>query len=194
MSSQKIPSHAELVFSWIRSNIYQWDQEMYDGTIKRFESIKFLDGAFVIAILPDWDIILTRQEQPLISEFISLPGGSFDSPDENPIDCALRELREETWYTSDSIVPWFEFSGTKNVNTSVYYYIARDCYRVGDVIPDAGEKIEVFTVTFDEFLALSSHTWFHHHWNLLPLLYEARLSEKKKSLLKEIFYWDANSW
>lgn len=188
MSSQKIPPHAELVFSWIRSDIYQWDQEMYDGTIKRFESIRFLDGAFVIAILPDWHILLTRQEQPLISEFISLPGWSFDSPDEDPLDCACRELREETGYTSDTIIPWFEFSWTKNVNTSVHYYIARNCYKVGDVIPDAWEKIQVFTVSFDEFLELSSHPGFHHHWNLLPILYEARLSSEKKEQLRKIFY------
>ena len=57
---------------------------MYDGTIKRFESIKFLDGAFCIPILPDGKILLTLQEQPLISEFISLPGGSFDFPEEDP--------------------------------------------------------------------------------------------------------------
>jgi len=69
---------------------------MYDGTIKRFESIRFLDGAFVIPILPDGRILLTRQEQPLIAEFISLPGGSFDYPEEDPLECALRELREET--------------------------------------------------------------------------------------------------
>ncbi len=188
MSSQIIPSHAELVFSWIRSKIYQWDQIMYNGVTKRFESIRFIDWAFVVAILPDWRILLTRQEQPLISEFISLPGWSFDSSDETQVDCAIRELREETWYTSDSITPWFEFSWTKNVNTSVYYYIARDCYRVGDIIPDGGEKIEVFTVTFDEFLELSSHPGFHHHWNLLPLLYEARLNPEKKESLRKVFY------
>jgi 8-oxo-dGTP pyrophosphatase MutT (NUDIX family) len=54
--------------------------------------------------------LLTRQEQPLIPEFISLPGGSFDFPDEVPLDCAIREFREETGYTADIIVPWFEFS------------------------------------------------------------------------------------
>jgi ADP-ribose pyrophosphatase len=69
---------------------------MYDGTIKRFETIRFLDGAFVIPILPDGRILLTRQEQPLIAEFISLPGGSFDYPEEDPLTCALRELQEET--------------------------------------------------------------------------------------------------
>lgn len=188
MSWQKIPEHARLVFSGIRSKVYQWDQEMYDGSQKVFESIRFLDGAFCIPILPDGRIILTHQEQPLISEFISLPGGSFDYPEEDPLACALRELQEETWYSTYTITPWFEFSGTKNVTTSVYYYIARDCYQVWDIIPDPGEKIELFTVTFDEFVELSSHPGFHHHWNLLPILYEARLFPEKKEELRKIFY------
>lgn len=188
MSSQKIPPHAELVFSWVRSRIYQWDQEMYDGTTKRFESIRFLDGAFVIPILPDGRILLTKQEQPLMEEFISLPGGSFDFPDEDPLFCALRELQEETGYMSNKVHPWFEFSGTKNVNTSVYYYIAQDIFKVGDIVPDAWEKIELFSVTFDEFLELSSLSWFHHHWNLLPMLYEARLFADKKEELRHVFY------
>ncbi len=188
MSSQKIPAHAELMFSWVRSQIYQWDQKMYDGTIQRFESIQFLDGAFVVPILPDGRILLTRQEQPLIAEFISLPGWSFDFPDEVPVECAMRELREETGYTTDMLYPWFDFSGTKNINTTVHYYIARECYSIWDIIADAWEKIQLFTVTFDEFLELSSHEWFHHHWNLLPILYEARLFPTKKAELKKIFY------
>ena len=188
MTSQKIPSHAELVFNGIRSKIYQWNQEMYDGSISRFESIQFLDGAFVVPILPDGRILLTRQEQPLISEFISLPGGSFDMPDEDPLICAKRELKEETWYEFVECTPWFEFCGTKNVNTSVHYYIARNCYQVSAIKPDPGEKIQLFTVSFDEFLELSSHQWFHHHWNLLPILYEARLFPEKKEELRKIFY------
>jgi len=89
---------------------------------------------------------------------------------------------------SDNVYPWFEFSGTKNVNTSVHYYIARNVYNVSDITADSGEKIELFTVTFDEFLELSSLSGFHHHWNLLPILYEARLFSEKKEELRRVFY------
>lgn len=187
-SSQIIPEDAELVFSWVRSQVYQWNQELYDGSIRRFETIRFLNGAFVLPILPDGRILLTRQEQPGRSQFISLPGWSFDTPDEDPIDCARRELREETGYDSKIMDDWTVFHGTSNVHTDVYYYIARDCSQIGDIMGDGGEKIELFTVTFDEFLELSSDPRFHHHWNLLPILYEARLYPEKKEALKKILY------
>lgn len=187
-SSQIIPEDAELVFSWVRSQVYQWNQELYDGSIRRFESIRFLNGAFVLPILPDGRILLTRQEQPGRSEFISLPGWSFDTPDEDPLECARREMREETGYISSNMDRWMVFYGTNNVHTEVYYYIARDCMQEWDIIWDGGEKIKLFTVSFDEFLELSSDPWLHHHWNLLPILYEARLFPEKKEALKKILY------
>ena len=95
-TTQFIPKNAELVFTGVRSQIYQWDQDMYDGTIARFERIRFIDASFVLPILSDGRILLTHQEQPGRSQFISLPGGSFDSPLEDPLDCARRELMEET--------------------------------------------------------------------------------------------------
>ncbi len=188
-SMQSIPSHAELMFSWVRSQIYQWDQEMYDGSIRRFESIRFTDGAFVFPILPNWRILLTRQEQPWRRQFISLPGWSFDIPTEDPMWCAHRELREETWYDTKVLDLWITYHWTNNIHTNVYYFIARDCFQVWEIIPDGWEKIDLFTVSFDELLELSSDIQFHHHWNLLPMLYEARLYPEKKDVLKKILYW-----
>ncbi len=183
-----IPNTAECVFCWVRSEVFQWDQVMYDGTLARFERVRFLDGSFVIALLPNQRIILTRQLQPWRAEFISLPGGSFDYSEEDPLLCAKRELIEETWYASEEFVPWIRFDGTSNVMTYTHFFIARNCTWVQDIQPDSWEKIELFDVSFDEFLELSSVSAFHHHWNLLPILYEARLSKTKKDELKKIFY------
>ena len=69
---------------------------MYDGSYSTFEYIRYLDGAFVIPILPNGNILLTLQEQPGREKFYSFPGGSFDFPQEDPLVCAERELLEET--------------------------------------------------------------------------------------------------
>lgn len=184
-----IPEEAQCVFTWVRSEVFQWNQDMYDGSIALFERVRFLDGAFVIGIEQDGRILVTRQSQPQRHDFLSLPGWSFAFPEEDPVDCARRELLEETWYTtSEDIIPWIRFDGTVNVMTYTYFYIARNCKKIQEITPDSGEKISVFSVTFDEFLELSSDVGFHHHWNLLPIFYEARLSPEKKEELRIIFF------
>lgn len=86
---------------------------------------------------------------------------------------------EETGAKSENWTHWMEFHGTNLTATYVDYFIARNCEIIESINPDPGEKIQLFEVTFDEFLELSSNEAFHHHWNLLPILYEARLSKEK---------------
>lgn len=182
-----IPHNAELVFDGIRAKIYQWDQKMYDGSIARFERIKFMSGAFVIPVLENGNILLTHQEQPARPAFISLPGGGIEEG-EDFLSGAQRELREETGAVSDDWQPFMKFYGTVHTLTEVQYFVARNCRICEPVTPDAGERISLFEVDFDEFLALASNVQFHHHWNLLPILYEARLSREKYQELYEAIY------
>ena len=42
--SKKIPNHARLVFKGILHHIYQWEQEMFDGSVQTFEAIKKNDS------------------------------------------------------------------------------------------------------------------------------------------------------
>ncbi len=183
-----IPKEAKKVFTWIRSEVFQWDQKMYDGSIATFERIRFLDGAFVIAIDTDGMILLTRQIQPGRPAFISLPGGSFDFGEEDPLVCAQRELIEETGYVSTEWKEWMRFDGTSNVMTYAHFFIARECRKIQEISPDPGEQIELFSLDFDAFLELSSDKRFHHHWNLLPYLYEARLDTKKKEDFRKLLF------
>ena len=89
---------------------------------------------------------------------------------------------------SDDWTLWYTFNGTGNIATCTYFYIARNTRKIQEIQPDPGEKIRVFTVTFDEFLDLSSNQRFHHHWPIIPLLYEARLDDTKKEELRKLFF------
>ena len=47
---------------------------MYDGSHTTFEMLRFLDGAFTIAITPEKRILITEQEQPAKEHpFFGLP-------------------------------------------------------------------------------------------------------------------------
>jgi ADP-ribose pyrophosphatase len=182
-----IPENAEKVFSWIRTDIYQWDQEMYDGSISCFELVRFLDGAFTFAITQDKKILVTLQSQPSRTHaFLSLPGGAFDSPLEDPLLCAKRELLEETWYEGSDWKEYFVAHGTNNVIAHTHFYIAHNCTKITSIEPDPGEKIhEVLLLDFDAFLLLSEDPRFVH-WSLLPRLFSARLHREKYDELKNL--------
>lgn len=183
-----MPSDAELVFEGVRSRVYQWDQELYDGSVARFERAQYPDGAFALPILENGNILLTKQEQPGRPEFISLPGGMIDADDATPLEAAKRELLEETGYVSDSWHTWTTFEGIGNSLAYVSYFIARNCKRIAPICGDGGEKIELFEVSFEEFLLLSGDVQFRHHWNIALLLYEARVSEIYKQQLYATLY------
>ena len=60
-------------------------------------------GCVVVPILDDGSILLVRQyRHPLKQYILELPAGKLE-PDEDPLDCAARELREETGYEAESL-------------------------------------------------------------------------------------------
>lgn len=181
----RIPEDAKKVFSGIRSDIYQWEQEMYDGSYRTFELLQFINGSFVIGVTESGSILITYQEQPARKPFIGLPGGAFDSVDEDPLECAKREFLEETGYTSDIWELWITSEGTNNVIASTYFYIARDIYSVSEQRLDPGEKITFSFIDFDSFLSLAEDPDFSN-WTIARELLLAKLYPKKYTLLKKL--------
>ena len=96
LSTQPIPDHAECVHEGNIFDIYQWEQQMYDGTTKIFEKLKRPDTVVTYGVLDSGDILLTEQEQPgnTIS-IISGCGGRID-PGEDVLMAAQREFLEES--------------------------------------------------------------------------------------------------
>ena len=69
-----------------------------DGNEATREYIRHPGAVVVIPVLPDGRLIVERQfRYPLHRAFLELPAGKID-PGEPILDCARRELREETGY------------------------------------------------------------------------------------------------
>lgn len=103
---QKIPNHAKKVFSGVFHDVYQWEQEMFDGSFQTFEGLKRKDAVTILAITTDNKIIINNEEQPTVGRFISLPGGNSEG--NGFLNEAKRELEEETGYTSNEWRAWFD--------------------------------------------------------------------------------------
>lgn len=90
-----IPDNATKVFKGAIFDVYQWPQEMFDGSTKTFEMLKRPDTVQCIAV-KESKLVLIEDQQPGRPLQIHLPGGRADDSDASWLDAATRELREET--------------------------------------------------------------------------------------------------
>ena len=149
----KIPDHARQVFHGVRYDVYQWEQELYDGTTKMFEAVKRPDTVEALVIVGD-KILIQEEEQPHVPRpFLSLPGGCVDEGEDHETAMS-RELLEETGYAVETWELFHAQAPLQSVQWDMYVYIGRGARRMTEPHPDAGERITPRLVSFHELLDL----------------------------------------
>lgn len=127
--------------------------ELPDGKRSKREYIKHPGAVVILPVLDDGSILLERQfRYPLHNVFIEFPAGKID-PNEDPLDCAKRELQEETGYTAR------EWHFVCTIHNAIAYsdehldiFLARGL-TAGQAQLDEGEFLDIFTATVPEMLA-----------------------------------------
>lgn len=150
---EKIPPHATRVFHGVLFDVYQWEQKLYDGSTATFEKIRRIPSTEII-VVKDEKILISEQEQPGKPRFLSLLGGGMrEGEPTDPLEHAKMELLEESGYVARSWrllektnFPW------EKLDWENYLYVATDLEQVQEPHPDAGEKIRLEWVSFDEFI------------------------------------------
>jgi ADP-ribose pyrophosphatase len=105
---------------WIRVDEEDWPAR---GT---WEVVRTLDASCVLPITPHGDVILVRQFRAAARRSIlEIPAGLLDAAGESPIDCAARELFEETGYRHTSIEPIARIFSSPGVTTErIHVHVA----------------------------------------------------------------------
>lgn len=188
---QPMPADAKLTYSGEIFSVYQWQQQMYDGSFQTFEKLKRPDTVIVIPILDSGEILLTKQEQPGRAPFIGAAGGRVDKGEE-ALDAATRELLEETGYQAEQITLWHSEQPTSKIDWAVYIFIAKGLSKIKNQSLDAGEKIEPFAVSFEEFTNIALTPEFSEK-EVTKLIYEAKLDPEKFNSLESLFSAQATS-
>ena len=110
-------------------------------------------GAVMIVAMPDEDtVVLERQfRYPLGRSFIEMPAGKLEAG-EDPLDCARRELAEETGYQARH---WERLGAFHNAigysNERIEIYLARDLHLAASA-REPGEVLQVFTAPWRQLL------------------------------------------
>jgi len=182
----KIPDNAKKVFEGIVFDVYQWPQKMFDGSTQTFEMLKRPDTVTVIAVLENKNIVVAYEEQPNRAPRHNLFGGRREHG-EDAQHAAERELFEESglkaleWELLRTDQPFMKIDWT------IYTYIARGCKKRAQQKLDAGEKISLREVTFEEFVDIALEETFPDKELALDILRKARTGELaafKQFLLK----------
>ncbi len=147
----KIPEHAERVFQGILFDVYQWEQELFDGSTATFEAIERLPSVQIIATTDDDRIVLLREQQPYVGSFVSVPGGQVERG-MTSAQAARAELLEELGMVCEELVQWRKKTFSSTIHWTSYDFLAKRCRRVQEPQHEPGERIEPFLVSFEEFL------------------------------------------
>ena len=184
----RFPENAKKVFEGVIYDVYQWPQELYDGTTVTYERVNRQNTVSVLGITKDKQILLIEEEQPHRPKHISLIAGKVD-PGETPETAAERELMEETGYKAQVIEPWFEYEPDLNVDWTVFVYIARNIEKVAEQNLEGGEKITPKLFTFEKFIEFASSDEFKASQIKVRVL-EAKLDSEKMTQLKQLLTAD----
>lgn len=120
-----------------KGNRVEWDYLSHKG------------AAAVIPVMDDGRIIMVRQWRNAIDKFaLEIPAGGREGTEEPTLNCAARELEEETGYRAETIefmhtiVPAIAYSGEK-----IDIYVAHDLQKTKQHLdPDEDIQLEIYTV------------------------------------------------
>lgn len=142
-----VPPEAKRVFKGIIYDVYHWQQKRFDGSEATFEMLKRPDTVKILAV-KDGKLVTLMEEQPDRLATLTLPGGRHDVASETELDCAKRELHEETGLVFKT---WRLISAVQEhlkIEQIVYIFLATDFERQDKPHPDPGEKIELQLMDF----------------------------------------------
>jgi ADP-ribose pyrophosphatase len=122
------------------------------GALHDFYVLESPDWVNIIPLTVDERVVMVLQYRHGIDEFtLEVPGGMVDAEDRSPLDAGRREMREETGYDSDDIVPLGVIHPNPAIQSNrCHTFLARTARLVGSVDFDSTEETEVVLVPLVE--------------------------------------------
>lgn len=147
--------HRKEIFKGHIFDVVVDDVELPNGLGQAKRELIFHKGAVcVLAITPEDKLILVKQFRKAIEQIsYEIPAGKLEVGEAGSEEAAaLRELEEETGYTSDSLSLLYDFySAIGFCNERLRLYLADNLVKVDNPRPqDADEVIELCYVTLEE--------------------------------------------
>ena len=125
-----------------------------NGNIAYREWIKHPGASAVLPVTSEGRLIFVRQYRyPIQQVTLEIPAGKLDAEGEDPLDCAKRELSEETGYQAEKYTFLTKLATTVGSSNEFIYISAAEGLTAGRQHPDEDEFINVCTLPMDEAMA-----------------------------------------
>ncbi len=153
------------IFKGRRVHLVTEEIELPGGKVATWELVKHIGAAAVIPVDDEGKIIMVKQYRNASDSItMEIPAGTLDAPDEDPRDCALRELEEETGYKCSSMEYLYKFYSSIGICDEII-----SIYVATGLIPSAQNLDE------DEFVELERYDLD----DLIDMCFDGRIVDNK---------------
>lgn len=151
MSNEVKRVSRELAYTGSVLKIYKDRMEFSNGNHEDWDFIHHDGAAAVIPVMDDGKILMvTQYRNALERDTLEIPAGKLDAPGEPGIECARRELEEETGYRAENIEWLMDLRTTVAFcDEKVEIFLARDLKPAKQHL-DENEFIQVKAYTLEE--------------------------------------------
>lgn len=128
--------------------------ELPDKKYSKREIVEHPGGVAIVGVTDENEILLVRQYRKAVDKILlELPAGKIEV-NEEPKETALKELKEETGYSTEKLEYLLEFYTSPGFSTEkVYIFLAEDMQK-GEQELESGEYIDVESYKIDDLLEM----------------------------------------
>ncbi|AKI97219.1 NUDIX domain-containing protein [Kosmotoga pacifica] len=127
--------------------------ELQDGSESYREVVRHKGAVAVVPVFEDKVVLVKQFRFPVNEELLEIPAGKLEEG-EDPYDCAIRELKEETGFVAQEIQKIGElYTSPGFSDEKIHIFLAR-VVPYGEPEPDFGEFIEKVELPFQDIVKL----------------------------------------
>ena len=141
------------IYDGVIFNLSVYDGKIEDRKVKR-EIIEHPGASSMLAFDEKNKVILVRQHRFPHGYVLEIPAGTLEKK-EKPVDCAFRELEEETGYRAKKMTPLITYYPSIGYNSEkIYCFVASGLKKVPGLKLDDDEILSVVKMDMQKLLKM----------------------------------------
>ncbi len=150
---QETEAASELIFDGRVLHVYKDTIRLPDGRRSTREYCRHNGAVAVVPLTDDGCVVCVRQYRYALGRVtLEIPAGKFDYIGEAHREAALRELREETGYTTDCLTSLGNLATSPALLTEIIYLYLAENMIEGATDPDEDEFLEIVRIPLEELV------------------------------------------